>query len=294
MKTIEISKPSLSFQDTLGESPLWDHRRKTLFWLDIDNGLIHSYQPSSEKTETWSVGEKVGCIVMHSEGGFILATESGLSLWDPESACQEEFLTVKHSNPQNLYNDGKVDPLGRFWIGSKGPKGSSKLWMLQDNCLEVKISDLWISNGLDWAVNGGVFYHTDSGDKVIYRYDIDLESAKLSNRTPIFKPEKGTPDGLTIDSDGNIWTAIWDGWQVLQLNPAGQVLTEVKLPVQRPTSLAFGGKDLATLFITSASEGLTSSERLCQPYAGDLFSIEPSGSGLTANIAQSFPGKILR
>lgn len=283
MKTIEINKPLLSCHDTLGESPLWDHRRNTLFWIDIDQGLIHSWQPLSSKTEMWSVGEKVGCIAMHASGGFLLATESGLHTWDPQSGSKKLIQSVRHSNPENLFNDGKVDPFGRFWIGTKGPKGTSTLWMLQDDKLNLKVSDLWISNGLDWSLDRKVFYHTDSGDRTIYRYDINLETAKLFNRTTFFKPKTGTPDGLTIDSNGNIWTAIWDGWEVLQLSPAGEVLTEVKVPVQRPTSVTFGCEDMKTLFITSALEGLSLSERLDQPFAGDLFSIETSVSGLKSN-----------
>lgn len=285
MRTLEISKPIVSCQNILGESPIWDQRRNSLFWLDIDKGLIHFYEPESKHIETYLVGEKVGCIAMHEGDGFILATESGLSYWNPESGSTIEFLPVKHSDKESLFNDGKVDPLGRFWIGSKGPKGSSKLWILQENNLNVKISGLTISNGLDWSVDQGVFYHTDSGDNAIYRYDIDLQTTTLSNRQIFFQPKKGTPDGLTIDSDGNIWTAIWDGWQVLQLNPDGEVLSEISVPVQRPTSITFGGQDLRQLFITSASEGLTESERLEQPYAGDLFVIEPGVTGLNANVA---------
>ena len=285
MKTHKISKPIVSCQDTLGESHLWDYRRNALFWVDIENGLIHSYKPESKNIETYQFGEKVGCIAMHESGGFILATELGLNYWSPYSGCKKEFLPIKHSHKESMFNDGKVDPLGRFWIGSKGPKGSSKLWMVQENKLIEKISDLTISNGLDWSVDKGVFYHTDSGDNAIYRYDIDLQTTTLSNRQTFFRPKKGTPDGLTIDSDGNIWTAIWDGWQVLQLNPAGEVLSEISMPVQRPTSITFGGQDLRQLFISSASEGLTESERLEQPYAGDLFVIEPGVTGLNANLA---------
>ena len=285
MKTHKISKPIVSCQDTLGESHLWDYRRNELFWVDIENGLIHSYKPESKNIETYQFGEKVGCIAMHESGGFILATELGLNYWSPYSGCKKEFLPIKHSHKESMFNDGKVDPLGRFWIGSKGPKGSSKLWMVQENKLIEKISDLTISNGLDWSVDKGVFYHTDSGDNAIYRYDIDLQTTTLSNRQTFFRPKKGTPDGLTIDSDGNIWTAIWDGWQVLQLNPAGEVLSEISMPVQRPTSITFGGQDLRQLFISSASEGLTESERLEQPYAGDLFVIEPGVTGLNANLA---------
>ena len=287
MKSLKNTKPLISCQNTLGESPIWDYRRNCLFWLDIDKGLIQSYEPVSKNVETYQVGKKVGCIAMHENGGFILATEAGLSYWNPESGCQKEFLPFKHSNKENMFNDGKVDPLGRFWIGSKGPKGSSRLWILQENKLNEKISDLTISNGLDWSVDQGVFYHTDSGDNTIYRYDIDLQTTTLSNRQTFFRPKKGTPDGLTIDSEGNIWTAIWDDWQVLQLNPAGEVLSEISMPVQRPTSITFGGQDFHQLFITSASEGLTGSERLEQPYAGDLFVIEPGATGLNSNLAFS-------
>ena len=285
MRTLEISKPIVSCKDTLGESPLWDHRRNALFWVDIENGLIHSYKPESKNIKTYKFGEKVGCIAMHESGGFILATESGLSYWSPDNGCKREWLPIKHSHKESMFNDGNVDPLGRFWIGSKGPKGSSKLWMVQENKLIEKISDLTISNGLDWSVGNGIFYHTDSYYRTIYRYDIDLHTTTLSNRQTFFRPKKGTPDGLTIDSDGNIWTAIWDGWQVLQLNPAGEVLSEISMPVQRPTSITFGGQDLRHLFITSASEGLTESERLEQPYAGDLFVIKPGVTGLNANLA---------
>jgi sugar lactone lactonase YvrE len=286
MKQIEIQESIISCQDILGESPLWDHRRNALFWVDIDEGLIHSFKLETKETKIWSINEKVGCLAMHEDGGFILATESGLSLWDPESNLKNFFLPFKHSRPDNLFNDGKIDPFGRFWIGTKGPQGTSNLWTLQDGKLVVKISGLSISNGLDWSADGRFFYHTDSLEHTIYRYDINLETAELSNRIVFYKTENGTPDGLTIDSDGNIWTAIWDGWHVLQLSPAGEVLTEIRVPVQRPTSIAFGGEDLRSLFITSASEGISPSEREAQPFAGDIFAIQPGVAGRKASIAK--------
>ena len=287
MKNYEIKKPLIFCQDTLGESPLWDHRKKSLFWLDSDKGLIHSFETSSQVSETYSLGKKVGCIALHESHDFILATESGLSFWNPDSNHEQQFLEFNHSDQATLFNDGKVDPLGRFWIGTKGPKGLSNLYLLEKDDLIVKFFNLTTCNGLDWALDGSLFYHTDSQENTIYRYDIDLQSAELSNRTTFFKTERGTPDGLTLDKDGNIWTAIWDGWHVLQLSPAGEVLTEVSVPVQRPTSVAFGGDDLRKLFITSASVGLMPEERAEQPYAGDLFMIEPGGEGRQANLATS-------
>ncbi len=287
MNILKINQPLVSSGDTLGESPLWDNRRSTFFWVDIDRGLIHSVNPLDLSNSTYDFGEKIGTIAMHENGGFLLAGESGLWLWNPEENQKSLLLAVKHEHPDNLFNDGKVDPLHRFWIGTKGPKGTSKLWVLKDGKLTVKLNGLSISNGLDWPSDGKFFYHTDSMDHAIYRYDFDMETATLTNRTDFFKPGKGTPDGLTLDIDGNIWTAIWDGWQVLQLSPTGEVLTEIKLPVQRPTSVAFGGTDLRTLFITSASEGLLDEEKEKQPHAGDLFALQPGTAGRNANIIKT-------
>lgn len=285
MKNYEISKPLIFCQDTLGESPLWDHRRKSLFWLDIDKGLIHSYETTSQISEIYPLDKKIGCIALHERNGFILATETGLSFWNPESNREEQFLEINFADPDILFNDGKVDPLGRFWIGTKGPESLANLYLLENDELKVKIGNLTTSNGLGWALDRGVFYHTDSQENTIYRYYIDLPSARLSNRKTFFKTERGTPDGLTLDKDGNIWTAIWDGWQVLQVSPDGEVLAEISVPVQRPTSVTFGGEDLRKLFITSASVGMTPEERAEQPYAGDLFMIELSVGGLLANLA---------
>ena len=178
-----------------------------------------------------------------------------------------------------LFNDGKIDPIGRFWIGSKGPQGMSSLWILKNNNLEEKIPNLSISNGLDWNVERGYFYHTDSAENTIYRYKIDPEFKNLSDKEAFFQTTMGTPDGMTLDTEGNIWTAIWDGWKVIQLNPEGKILTEIALPVQRPTSLAFGGKDFKSLFITSAFVGLSESERQSQASAGNLFMLKTSSSG---------------
>ena len=270
--------------DLLGESPVWDHRRGLLFWVDIDNGIIHSLEPETKQLLNYALHEKIGCIALVGEKDFILATESGLHLWNPESNQKELLLSVHLPDPRMLFNDGKIDPLGRFWIGSKGPKGMSSLWLFKDNHLEEGISNLSISNGLDWDVDRGYFYHTDSGENAIFRYQIYLETAELSNKEVIFKPEIGSPDGLTLDKDGNIWTAIWDGWKVLRLNPKGEILTEISLPIQRPTSLAFGGENFDTLFITSASVDLSESQLLSQPAAGDLFMLIPGIKGKTSGV----------
>lgn len=271
-------------QDQLGESPLWDHRRGLLFWVDIDNGIIHSLKPETKQMLNYSLHEKIGCLALAGEKDFTLATESGFYLWNPESNQKKLLLAVQLPDDRMLFNDGKIDPLGRFWIGSKGPQGKSSLWILKNNTLEEKISNLSISNGLDWDVERGYFYHTDSAENSIYRYKIDPEFNNLSDKEVFFQTSIGTPDGLTLDTEGNIWTAIWDGWKVIQLNPEGKILSEISLPVQRPTSLTFGGKDFKNLFITSAFVGLSEADRQSQASAGNMFMIKTDFRGRASKI----------
>lgn len=271
-------------QDQLGESPLWDHRRGLLFWVDIDNCIIHSLEPETKLLLNYALHEKIGCLALAGEKDFILATESGFYLWNPETNHKNLLLAVQMPDKRMLFNDGKIDPLGRFWIGSKGPQGMSSLWILKNDTLEEKISNLSISNGLDWDLERGYFYHTDSAENSIYRYKIDAEFNNLSDNEVFFQPSIGTPDGLTLDSEGNIWTAIWDGWKVIQLNPQGKILTEIAVPVQRPTSLTFGGEDFKSLFITSAFVGLCKNERQSQTSAGNLFMLKTDFRGSASEI----------
>lgn len=137
-----------------------------------------------------------------------------------------------------------------------------------------------ISNGIGWSLDGKYFFHTDSLDRQIYRFT--LLGQKLTNKEIFYSPPEGTPDGLTMDSDGNLWIAIWDGGRVVQLSPEGKELTQILLPVSRPTSLTFGGSDLRTLYITSASVDLTDKEKSAQPFAGALFSVPLSVAGTQA------------
>jgi sugar lactone lactonase YvrE len=178
-----------------------------------------------------------------------------------------------------MFNDGKVSPNGEFWAGSKGPRGTSKLLSLShDLTCNILLEDISISNGIGWSLDGKFFFHTDSLDHTIYRYT--LQDERLTNREIFYTPPEGTPDGLTIDAKGNLWVVIWDGGRVVQLSPEGEELAQILMPVSRPTSVAFGGQDLRTLYITSASVDLTKKEKSAQPFAGALFSIQTQMVGL--------------
>ncbi len=185
-------------------------------------------------------------------------------------------------------NDGRVDQAGRFWAGSKGPTGTAALFKLNpDQTCQKVLPGITISNGIDWSLDNTICYYTDSGNQTIYQYQFDPVEGALMEPKVFFSlkddPNSATPDGLCLDSAGNIWTAIWDGSKVLQLSPEGKILQEVRLPVSRPTSIAFSGSEFKDLYITSASTGLTAKQLNQQPYAGDLFVFQTKIPGRPAN-----------
>lgn len=284
MLTSTIDKPLIQCKNVLGECPLWDPIRQVLFWIDIDMGLLHEYNPKTLDLEVNEIGQKLGCIALTETDRLLLATELGFAFYRAGEPPPTNFLDVIPQSIGSMFNDGKVSPNGELWIGSKGPRGTSKLYRLShDLTCSILLEDISISNGIGWSLDGRYFFHTDSLDHSIYRYT--LQGEKLTDKEVFYTPAKGTPDGLTIDAGGNLWVAIWDGGRIVQLSPEGKELAQILMPVSRPTSIAFGGKNLTTLFITSASVDFSEKEKSAQPYAGALFSIQPQVAGLPS---QSF------
>ena len=279
MLTYHLEKPLIQCVNVLGECPLWDPMRNKLYWIDIDLGLLYEYDPNSADRKVHEIGQKLGSIALTQTDQLLLATELGFAFYRPGDPILKNFLEVIPKETGEMFNDGKVSPKGEFWVGSKGPRGSAKLYRLNhDLTVDLVIDGISISNGIGWSLDGRYFFHTDSWDHSIYRYT--LQGKELTMKEVFYTPPQGTPDGLTIDADGNLWVAIWDGGRVVQLSPAGEELAQILLPVSRPTSVTFGGTDLNTLFITSASVDLSENEKSAQPFAGALFSIRTQVAGL--------------
>ncbi|HSN94694.1 MAG TPA: SMP-30/gluconolactonase/LRE family protein [Anaerolineaceae bacterium] len=277
-----ITQSLINTRNKLGESPVWSTREQVLYWTDIEEQLVFRFNPETSQFSTFELPSKVGSFGLVEDSGLILAVQDGFAFWDGYGKSIKMLQKTIPEQSPCMMNDGKVDPMGRFWAGSKGPKGLASLWFLEkQNRLHKVLTGLGISNGLDWGTN--VFYFTDSLDARIYRYDYDLATGQIENPTVFFESPKGVPDGLCIDREGNVWSAIWDGWKVIQLSPEGKILSEIELPVQRPTSLCFGGPTLQTIFITSASVDLSDEALAAQPMAGHLFAIETKTSGRPCN-----------
>jgi len=196
--------------------------------------------------------------------------------------------------PGTRFNDGKVDPTGRFWAGTMqnnfAPDGTQvsiercdgALYRFdQDGNVATVENNIGIANTLAWSPDLERFYFADSLIGVIFVYDFDAISGSISNKRTFFDASSpGAPDGSAIDVDGCLWNVRWDGSALLRLTPQGMLDRVIKLPIQRPTSCVFGGADLKTLFVTSSTNGLTATQLADAPLSGSVFAIQGVGQGL--------------
>lgn len=260
----------------LGEGPTWNETTETVFWVDILNHRVHQFFPESGEDRSYEVGDVVGCAVPTQGNSMLLALRHDLAVLDLGSGAVRTLLSVEPNKPENRLNDGKCDPQGRFWIGSMREEeaGHASLYRYDpDGSLHVMETGLGISNGLGWSPDGATFYLTDTPRHTIYAYDFDGAAGTVSNRRVLvdLSGEDFFPDGLTVDSEGCIWSAQWAGACVIRFAPSGRELLRVPVPVKCPTSCVFGGRDLKRLYITSASVGLSQQEIEQYFFSGDLF-----------------------
>jgi sugar lactone lactonase YvrE len=270
---------TLDARTRIAEGPLWDHRTSVLRWVDVRLGQVHSFDPASGKDTHFEVGRRVGAVLPRAGGGLVLATESALETCADDGTDREQVAAVETDQPGGRLNDGACDANGRLWIGScGGTPGSAALYRLDpDRSLHRMLTGVTTSNGLDWSPDGRTLYYNDSPTGGVDAFDHDLATGAITNRRRLVTIDRGRPDGLTVDADGCLWTALWLGWAVRRYTPEGRLDRTVELPVKRVTSCAFGGAGLDTLFITTASAQPDDPEP--QPHAGSLFAIRPGTTG---------------
>lgn len=273
----------------LGESPVWNSFDNSLYFVDIKNPSIHRLHFPSGCFESIAAPSEVGCIVFSQDGILIAAMQSGLAHVNFETSKYSYFSSIDTDRLSNRPNDGKCDRAGRLWIASMDNQEnnpSGRLWCIS-HLTKPKIwdSNFVIGNGIDWSPDGKKMYFTDSVNRSIFVYDYDLSNGSIKNKKIFATIPKGHgfPDGLTVDSEGYIWSAHWDGWRITRYAPNGAIDLFVEVPVPRPTSLAFGGSNLNRLFITSASYGLTAEDLARSPNSGSIFAYESSVPGQACN-----------
>ena len=270
----------------LGEAPSWDSDARLLIWVDITKGLVHRFDPGTERDEVFEIGQPVGAAVPTSSRRVALAANSGFMLLDPASGKIDPIVELEDPEPGTGMNDGKCDPAGRFWAGTKDVEGRRALGSLYrldaDHRLTKFLTDVTTSNGLGWSPDQRTMYYIDSTTYRIDAFDYDVTSGAASNRRPHVETPRswGLPDGMTVDEEGFLWVAFWGGSALRRLAPDGRVDATVRFPVTQVTSCTFGGPDLADLFVTSARSGLTDAALSEQPLAGGLFRLRPGVHGL--------------
>jgi sugar lactone lactonase YvrE len=268
----------------LGECPVWDPGRQELAWVDVYNHWVHRFDPATGRDRTIDTGDVVSALALTADGQLLIALRDRLALLDVGSGDIETLCHLDFADGDIRFNDGRCDARGRFWIGtiSKEP-GQAALYRYDpDGSLQMMERGLTIANGIGWSPDGATFYLTDSPTRKIFAYRFDEVSGDISDRRVFidFGDEEIEPDGLAIDREGHLWSALWDGWSVAHFDAEGRPVDRTPLPVQRPTSVAFGGPSLTDLYVTSASVGLSQQQIQAQHLAGDLFRIPADAAGL--------------
>jgi sugar lactone lactonase YvrE len=268
----------------LGEGPVWDDRTQSLFWIDILNYRVHQFFPERGTDRVFDVGDLVGSVALTHSDTLLVALRHGLARLDLATGEVEHLLEVEEGKPDNKLNDGKPDAQGRFWFGSFSQnEGEAALYRYDpDGSLHVMQDGMTGSNGLGWSPDGGTFYLTESGEKKIYAFDFDGDAGEIRNRRVFvdLSDDDATPDGLSVDEDGYVWSAQFDGAGVIRFAPDGLEASRLHLPVKRTTSCAFGGPDRKHLYVTTASVGLSEQEIDENLHSGDLFCADMGVAGL--------------
>ncbi len=270
---------------TLAEGPVWDGRRGILWWVDLLAGRVHAFDPLAGGDTAFEVGSMVGAVALRRDGTLILAVTDAFVTLDPETGRLDTILQLPAESPSRRANDGKCDPRGRFVVGRMSleeTEGAGELYRLDPDLSLTRLLDgLTIPNGLAWRADGRELYHIDSPRREVDAYAYDLATGTLGPRRRLIGlGDEAVPDGMTIDTEGCLWVALWGGWRVLRVSPGGDVLATVHLPVSQVSSCTFGGRALDELFITTARKGLGRDGDAREPLAGCLFRVRPGARGL--------------
>lgn len=269
----------------LAENPTWISTAGLFAWVDILDPSYNLLDPTSGHNQRYPVHAKIGSAAPLDAGQAVVALADGLWLWQQG----QELRPLPSPAMDGVhFNDGKCDPAGRFWVGTRsddGAPGTGELYRISGDLSVTRMdAGFDVPNGLGWSPDRRYFYLVDTVPRLLYRYNFDLTSGLISNRAVIhtFDRTPGKPDGLAIDSAGNIWCAMWDGYGISVLSPEGRPIAWMSLPCPRPTSCAFGGKDLRTLLVTTANVGLDP-DRSQLDGSGDLCAYRSEATGLPAS-----------
>ncbi len=298
---VPATPPGVKSRTKLGEGAVWDSENGRLLWIDIIKGKIFTHDPSSGIPTFVDVRQAIGTVVPKSKDTVVAALCSGICEVKLDDGRIAKFYGNPEADlPENLWNDGKCDPRGRLWVGSKDifcERKTGFLWSLEPATGEWKRHDpCTVSNGLVWSADAKTFWYIDTPTGRIDAFDFDEAKGTITNRRPAVAVDTaadGWPDGCTIDADDKIWVAMWAGGQVVRYDPlTGEALARVRIPgATQVTSVAFGGEKLDQLYVTTASCGIPADKLAAgaaDENAGACFVIDCSGTGIRGRPAPRF------
>ncbi|KAL4656864.1 regucalcin [Arapaima gigas] len=272
-------------RNKVGESPVWEEREGTLLFVDIFGSRVSRWNPLTNTTQSLSTEMFVGAVVPRRSGGYIIAEGTHFASVDWDKQAITPITQIEQDKDTVRFNDGKVDPAGRFFAGTMGleskpaeleRKQGALFTLNADHTVMKHFDQVDLSNGLDWSLDHQTFYYIDSLSYKVEAFDYDIVTGSVCNRRVVYSLEKdeGIPDGMCIDAEGRLWVACYNGGRVLRIDPqTGIRMQTVRLPVDKITSCCFGGQDFSDLYVTTASYGMDHEAMAKQPEAGYIFKI---------------------
>ena len=274
----------------VGECPLWHPAERNIYWVDIAGYTVHRIHPVTGEHREWLMPSDPSALALHPHGGLVVALRTGFVHLDTVSGEVTPIAAAPYDTAITRFNDGRVDSAGRFWVGTiyePRDRPGAAMYCLEKGSVSLKWSGgMTNSNGLAFSPDAKAMYHADTTSHRIERYQYDVDTGTVSHPQSFqkFSTDKtgdygGRPDGAAVDSEGAYWIAMFEGGRLLRFSPEGELLRQVTLPLRCPTMLAFGGDDLRTLYITSASHGRSVEERKQYPLTGCLLSMPVNVAG---------------
>ena len=280
---------ALDSRATIGESPTWVADERALYWIDVKAPALHRYHPGDESTCTWPMTSDIGGFALTGDGSAVVALRQGLFRLDLDSGALHLLAPPPFDQTLFRFNEGACDASGRFWIGVMFDplrSASTQLGRLHSftfaEGLRNEPDTAELHNGMAWSGDGKTFYLSHSKSGEIIAFDYEENGGSISNRRVFatIPAELGIPDGAAIDTEGGYWSALHGGGKLRRFHPDGSVDRDIDLPVSQPTMPAFADEDLATLYVTSASDHMSEGARAREPHAGGLFRLDAGSRGV--------------
>jgi sugar lactone lactonase YvrE len=289
---VEITCVS-GFYARLGEGPFWDPATGRLYWFDIRTSQLFALTPQDGQVRDWRLVSRASAGAPFADGsGLLISAEDGLWRFDPATGARAQADPEPRFDTGFRSNDGKADQAGGFWwstMDDDGGKRPGNVYRFDGKTNHLMIGGIHIANGLAFSPDGRTGYVADSAARTIWRFDFDAENNMAGERTVFAQIPDADPDGAAMDAEGFLWVAMWGGGRVDRFAPDGRVERSLAMSVGQPSSCAFGGPDLDTLYITSAWDGLSDQARTGQPQAGGLFAAKVGVRGLAIPPIQAEP-----